>query len=169
MHKEWVIKALEAGKHVMVEKPVAMCYEDYIEMRSAALKNGRYLQDASMFIYFPRLDGFVSCIKDRKSFGEIERINAIYTLSIDSDSDFTVQRIRRSLKGNPFGCIGDLGWYCLRVGIVLFCKYEGLSVQSAQVVDHKLNDHGVPVDSTCIVRFDEVSFVLKLCLLLVPL
>lgn len=153
MHKEWVVKALNAGKHVLVEKPVALSYEDYLEMREAAFRNGKYLQDASMFIYFPRLDGFLACVRDVENFGLIEKINAIYT--VGSDASLAGHGVRRDCLGNPLGCLGDLGWYCLRVGLVLFCKYQGLSVVSAKVLYHNVDKNGIPTDLSCIVTFEK--------------
>jgi hypothetical protein len=59
------------------------------------------------------------------------------------------------------GCIGDLGWYCARMGLLVFSGLDagllnGL-VTHVQVIRHQLNDQGVPVDAECIVYFKEVG------------
>ena len=69
---------------------------------------------------------------------------------------FEQGNIRAKKGGDPQGCIGDLGWYCIRFGLMVFGRL-GYEVKSAQVVDYKVTNEGVPLDATCVVRFDEVS------------
>ncbi|MBN3807406.1 Gfo/Idh/MocA family oxidoreductase [Paraburkholderia sp. Ac-20336] len=46
MHAEWVIKALDAGKHVLCEKPIAISKDETVAMFEAARRNGRFLAEA---------------------------------------------------------------------------------------------------------------------------
>ena len=106
LHKEWVIRALKAGKHVLVEKPVAVTYEDYVEMRQVALDHKKFIMDGTMFVHNPRMDRFVECVTNKDTFGEIDRINA--TFSFSAGQDFFGNDIRTKIDGDPLGCIGDL-------------------------------------------------------------
>ena len=49
MHKEWTIKAAEAGKHVLCEKPPAMNAGDVAEMLAACKANGVQFMDGTMW------------------------------------------------------------------------------------------------------------------------
>ena len=53
-HAEWAIKAAEAGKHVLVEKPLALTAEDAAAMIHAAKKAGTFLGEAFMYRLHPQ-------------------------------------------------------------------------------------------------------------------
>ena len=106
LHKEWVLRALNAGKHVLVEKPVAINYEDYLEMRQVAFACRKFLMDGTMFVHNPRTDAFLNCVTDEHIFGDIDRIDVDFTLQ--GSDDFFQNNIRLKADGDPLGCIGDL-------------------------------------------------------------
>ncbi len=56
LHHDHVIAALEAGKHVSVQKPVANSVEDALEMEAAADKAGRTLRISECFVHYPPLE-----------------------------------------------------------------------------------------------------------------
>lgn len=67
--------------------------------------------------------------------------------------------IRVQKDADPLGCLGDLGWYVVRIALLVVVggakdnnNYEDAAI-SAQVTDYQLNDEGVPVDATCLVWF----------------
>ncbi len=180
-HHEYVIKALEAGKHVLVEKPVATSCKQYEEMISVAKKNDKYIMDGTMFVHNPRTKHVCEYISSSSdgSDGDIDkgvggiggignqvlRIDSTFTFS--GDEDFFNNNIRVSSNGDPLGCIGDLGWYNIRMAQLAFgSEYDSESnasdiittataaATSAQVVLHELNQHGVPIDATCLVTFE---------------
>jgi xylose dehydrogenase (NAD/NADP) len=51
LHKEWVVKALQAKKHVLCEKPMALTAKDTEEMFRAAEQNGVHLVEGYMYLY----------------------------------------------------------------------------------------------------------------------
>src|SRR5580698_9130464 len=56
LHHDHVIAALEAGKHVSVQKPVANSVEDAMEMQAVAERTGRVLRVSECFVHYPPLE-----------------------------------------------------------------------------------------------------------------
>jgi hypothetical protein len=57
LHKPWTVRAAEAGKHILCEKPLALNVEECQEMIAAAKANGVQLMEAFMYRYHPRITG----------------------------------------------------------------------------------------------------------------
>eukprot|EP00594_Rhizosolenia_setigera_P011073 CAMPEP_0178968780 /NCGR_PEP_ID=MMETSP0789-20121207/18459_1 /TAXON_ID=3005 /ORGANISM="Rhizosolenia setigera, Strain CCMP 1694" /LENGTH=371 /DNA_ID=CAMNT_0020654777 /DNA_START=101 /DNA_END=1216 /DNA_ORIENTATION=- len=146
--KSWIMKALKAKKHVLCEKPVAMTASDYHEMLAEAKLNKCYIMDGTMFVHNNRTSLMLEYLSEKKVFGDVTRINVEFTFR--GDENFHTKNIRTNKEGDPQGCIGDLGWYCIRFALCVF--YEKRAV-SAQVTNFKLNEEGVPIDCTCLVFF----------------
>ena len=56
LHHDHVIAALEAGKHVSVQKPIANSVDDGLAMEAAAQKAGRILRVSECFVHYPPLE-----------------------------------------------------------------------------------------------------------------
>ncbi len=110
LRKEWVIRAAQAGKHVLVEKPVGCTAADVEEMIAVCEKHGVQFMDGVMFMHGRRLQRLREVV-DR----EVGTIRHIATqFSFLSDEEFQRTNIRAHGLLEPLGCLGDLGWYCLR-------------------------------------------------------
>lgn len=121
VRKEWVIKAAEAGKHVMVEKPCGVTAADVQEMIAACEQNNVQFMDGVMFMHSARLPQLRSVLDDGKSVGEIRRICTQF--SFCADEDWIGSNIRANSDLEPAGCLGDLGWYTIRM-ILWTMNYE---------------------------------------------
>eukprot|EP00934_Nitzschia_sp_Nitz4_P008618 Nitzschia sp. Nitz4//scaffold4_size323378//26076//29144//NITZ4_000615-RA/size323378-augustus-gene-0.29-mRNA-1//-1//CDS//3329553264//8608//frame0 len=149
LKKEWVMKALNQGKHVVVEKPVALSSADFDEVLRLARAKNKVVMDGTMFPHHKRtLKIFENLSED--VVGTVHRVDCNFTFMSDDTWERTDIRARKD--GDPHGCIGDLGWYCIRFGMLVFEKL-GYEPTEAQVVDFDLNSNGVPRDATCVVRF----------------
>jgi len=119
--KPWVIAAAEAGKHVLCEKPCAISATDLREMITACEHNGVLFMDGVMFMHGGRFPEIAKVLDEGKSVGEVRRISTSFTFR--GGERFAEQDIRGDLSLEPAGCLGDLGWYCLRA-ILWTMKWE---------------------------------------------
>jgi len=112
---EWVLRAARAGKHVLCEKPCATSAVALEPLLEACRNHRVQFMDGVMFMHNHRLAAVRQVLDDGVSVGEIRRIMAIF--SFLGHPDFAQKNIRASLELEPAGCLGDLGWYCLRFAL----------------------------------------------------
>jgi predicted dehydrogenase len=112
LRKEWVIRAAEAGKHVLAEKPVGCDAAEVEEMIAACKKNKVQFMDGVMFMHSQRLTKLRETLNDGQSVGALRRITSQF--SFCATDEFTKNNIRVSGELEPLGALGDLGWYNLR-------------------------------------------------------
>lgn len=105
LHMEWTIKAAEAGKHVLCEKPIALTTEETKKMVEACDKAGVQLAEAFMYRHHPRYDMIKSVI-DAGEIGEIRGIHGTFTFNAAENTANV--RFQRSMGG---GSIYDIGCY----------------------------------------------------------
>jgi predicted dehydrogenase len=112
LRKEWVLRAAEAGKHVLCEKPCAVSVADLEAMLAACRKHRVQFMDGVMFMHNRRLGQIRDALDHPTQVGQIRRINTHF--SFLGGEDFRQKNIRADSALEPLGCLGDLGWYCLR-------------------------------------------------------
>jgi predicted dehydrogenase len=135
LRKEWVLRAASAGRHVICEKPCALSADDLREMISTCRKNRVQFMDGVMFMHNPRLARIREVLDDGKSVGRIKRITSSFSFHMAEDLFPT--NIRMDSRLEPAGCLGDLGWYCIR--FILWAMRWQLP---REVTGHILSQHG---------------------------
>jgi len=108
----WVKRAAEAGKHVVCEKPCATSVVELIEMLDACRRNQVQFLDDVMFMHSRRLQRIRKVLDNGQTVGRIRRITSAFTFR--ADEEFFASNIRAQSGLEPDGCLGDLGWYCIR-------------------------------------------------------
>ncbi len=115
LRKEWVIKAAQAGKHVLSEKPCAVSATDLREMMECCEKHGVLFMDGVVFMHDLRFAKMRGILDDGKTLGELKRITSAFTYR--AEEGFVKNDIRGASGLEPAGCLGDLGWYCIRASL----------------------------------------------------
>lgn len=113
MRKDWVVAAASAGKHVLCEKPVAVNEAEVQEMVDACAAAGVQFMDGVMFDHSQRLAAIRRTIESEQVLGKLRRISTHF--SFLGDDAFQQGNIRTDSVLEPHGCLGDLGWYCIRL------------------------------------------------------
>ncbi len=67
LHVEWTIKALEAGKHVLCEKPIALQTSDFDALIAARDVSGKLAAEAFMIVHHPQFMRWHNCDKMERS------------------------------------------------------------------------------------------------------
>ena len=150
LHLEWVVKAAEAGKHVLCEKPVALTADDLSTMLAACDAANVQFMDGVMFMHHARMSKMDTFLRGDPygDFGEVQRVTSGF--SFMGDEDFFKSNIRASSSADPLGCLGDLGWYCVRFGLFAFgWDTKPLAVSAKKLKDASVrNKHPLPLRST---------------------
>jgi predicted dehydrogenase len=104
LHCEWTIKAVEAGKHVLCEKPLALSVEEVEAIQAAALESDRIVAEAFMYRHHPQTLKVRELVADG-AVGDLLFVRGSFSFNIASESDV---RLDPLLGG---GSIWDVGCY----------------------------------------------------------
>ena len=106
LHIEWSVKALEAGKHVLCEKPFSRHPRDVIVAFDVAEREGLVLSEAFMWRHNPQAARLRSLIADG-AIGEVRLVRSAFSYSLyDADNI----RLMTEVEG---GALMDVGCYCV--------------------------------------------------------
>jgi predicted dehydrogenase len=104
LHAGWTIKAVEAGKHVLCEKPLALSVQEVDAMQAAAHKHGRVVAEAFMYRHHPQTLKVQELVKDG-SLGTIKLVRGSFSFVLSREGDV---RLDPAMGG---GSIWDVGCY----------------------------------------------------------
>ncbi len=112
LRAEWAIRAAAAGKHVLVEKPCAGSVAELEAVVAACDTAAVQFMDGVMFMHSQRLNAIRDRLVDAPGgVGQPRRIMSQF--SFRGADDFLADNIRMRSDLEPFGCLGDLGWYTI--------------------------------------------------------
>ena len=109
LHAEWTIKAVEAGKHVLCEKPLALSVDEVDAIQAAARQHGRIVAEAFMYRHHPQTLKVQEMVKDG-SLGTVKLIRGSFSFILSEDGDV------RSKPEWGGGSIWDVGCYPISYG-----------------------------------------------------
>ena len=106
LHVEWSIRALEAGKHVLCEKPLSRRPEDVERAFDAADRAGRILMEAFMYRHNPQTRRLVELVEGG-AIGRLRLVRAVFSFPLRDSPNV---RLDPALDG---GGLMDVGCYCV--------------------------------------------------------
>jgi xylose dehydrogenase (NAD/NADP) len=141
LHCEWTVRALEAGKHVLCEKPLALSVEDVDRIGDACRRTGKVAAEAFMYRHHP-LTQAVQDVLASGRLGTIKSYRGAFTFALTRDADV---RLDPAMGG---GSLWDVGCYPL--------SYANLLAGAAPVEVfgwQQASDRGVDLEFFAMMRY----------------
>ncbi|MBX3422511.1 MAG: Gfo/Idh/MocA family oxidoreductase [Pirellulaceae bacterium] len=142
LRHQWVIRAAEAGKHVIGEKPSALHAGQLSEMLEACRQHGVQYMDGVMFMHSQRLPLVRRLLAEPGKIGDVRRL--VSEFSFAGGDEFARENIRTNSLLEPYGCLGDLGWYCIRAFYCLMDEQLPVEVRGRTLTT--MRGHASPGD-----------------------
>jgi xylose dehydrogenase (NAD/NADP) len=141
LHAKWTVAALEAGKHVLCEKPMFITVEEGRKVIETQHKAGKIAAEAFMYRYHPQYKWLMDLIS-RGELGEIKHISAEFGYTLENLADI---RMQKDLGG---GSLWDVGCYTVDIARTIlgkplrakaFAMYggTGVDISMAMMLEYK--------------------------------
>ena len=140
MHIDWSVRALEAGKHVLCEKPLSRRTSEVARAFDVAEREGRLLMEAFMYRHHPQTERLVQMVQEG-AVGRMQMIRAAFSFRARGRSDI---RLAAGLDG---GALMDVGCYCVSGARLIAGKPERVAAEQT------IGGDGVDVAFTATMRF----------------
>jgi D-xylose 1-dehydrogenase (NADP+, D-xylono-1,5-lactone-forming) len=142
MHHEWTLKSLNAGKHVLCEKPLATSVRQAVDMFECARLNKRHLVEAFMYRAHPQTHKLVDLVR-AGSIGKLKLIRTSFCFRVRNTQGNI--RFDASLAG---GALMDVGCYCVSLSRLL----AGADPVKVAAVA-KLHESGVDEQTSVVMKY----------------
>ncbi len=125
-HTSWTIKALEAGKHVLCEKPMCLTLEELIQVEEASRRTGRSVQEGIMYLHHPQTHHYKNLVESG-AIGELRYMHSEFTFNWTRD-----ESNYRLTNPHGGGALWDIGIY----PVSFFLTMAGSTPRSVQGVGY---------------------------------
>jgi xylose dehydrogenase (NAD/NADP) len=142
LHLEWTEKALQAGKHVLCEKPLGRRAADVEAIFDVAARADRLLMEAFMYRHHPQTARVTELVASG-AIGDLKLVRGAFSFRLEGDGDV---RLSSELGG---GALMDVGCYCVNAARLLAGEPEAASGHQ------RLGGDGVDVAFVGTMRFAE--------------
>ena len=147
-HAEWAIKAINAGKHVLIEKPMATTLDDIEAIEVAAKKANVKVMEGFMYRFHPQ-HARLQEIVESGLIGDVLSARASFSFLMKTARMY---RINRSMADGG-GAMWDIGPYAIHSLRWCFQK-NGKPSEPVKAIAHaKLNEHGADIVTSGVLDF----------------
>lgn len=143
LHQEWTIRAAQAGKHVLCEKPLAMSAAECEGMLAACRQANVLLMEAAMYRFHPRML-YLKQVLTAGELGDIRFLHAAFSFPFDVPGNY------RAYPQFGGGALLDIGSYCVNAARWLIGS-EPYAVQS--VISY--GREAIDLSTSAILYFEE--------------
>ena len=143
-HMQWVTKSLEAGKHVLCEKPLGLSSIETAAMFDSAAHNGRLLVEAVWSRWHPRFARVVHLVTSGE-IGDVEHIETAFTFTSEMTDNY---RLSPSMGG---GALLDVGCYQVHAWVALT---KGASDLTITQLERTIGPTGIDLTTDLRVRIN---------------
>jgi predicted dehydrogenase len=147
MHAEYTIRAAQAGKHVLCEKPMAISVAECDQMIAACKKVGRQLAIGYRLHFEPHTLEMVRLARS-KEYGNLKLIEASAGFRIEDPKQW---RLDKSLSGG--GSLMDIGIYALQAARYISGEEPAAVTAQMQIIDKQKFKPGVDESLTFNLQF----------------
>ena len=148
-HALWTLRAIEHGKHVLCEKPMALGVSDIEIIESAAEKHQVCVMEGFMYRFHPQHQR----IQDIILSGAIGEVRSVRTCFAYPMQPARLYRIDRPISQGG-GAMWDIGCYAIHTARLHFGDTQALAVTAMA----KHNEHGADVSSSGIIDFGDGKY-----------
>lgn len=147
-HAEWALKAINAGKHILIEKPMATTLVDVIRIEEAAKANDVKVMEGFMYRFHPQHAELHEMIASGL-IGDVLSARASFSFFM---KPARMYRINRSMKDGG-GALWDIGPYAIHA--LRWCfQQTGIPADPVALIAHaKLNEHGADLVTSGVLDF----------------
>lgn len=153
-HAEWALKVINAGKHILIEKPMTTSLADIDAIENAAKENNVKVMEGFMYRFHPQ-HAKVHEMIDAGLIGDVLSARASFSFFM---KPARMYRINRNME-NGGGAMWDIGPYAIHA--LRWCfQNKGVPADPVAVIAHaKLNEHGADIVTSGVLDFgsDEKS------------
>lgn len=150
-HAKWAIKAINAGKHVLIEKPMATTLKDIEAIEAAAKKGNVKVMEGFMYRFHPQHARLAELINSGV-IGDILSVRAGFSFLM---KEARMYRINRSMTDGG-GALWDIGPYAIHTLRWGMGMATGKSLEPVSVITHaKLNEHGADIVTSGVLDFGQ--------------
>lgn len=128
LHAEWTVKAADAGKHVLCEKPLTVSLEQHQRVEAAAERNGVMVVEAFMYLHHPQTLTIRSLI-DEGRLGQLQTIHSWFHFFLPPERSENI-RLSAGLDG---GSLWDVGVYPTSMAVTMAMPQAPHSVFASQI------------------------------------
>ncbi len=148
-HAQWALRAIEQGKHVLCEKPMALTVTDIKAIKSAAEKHNVKVMEGFMYRFHPQ-HSRVKEIIDSGLIGEVRSVRSCFSYMMQPAR---LYRIANNIK-NGGGAMWDIGCYAIHAARLPFFDASPIAVSAMA----KHTDSGADISCNGILDFGDGKY-----------
>lgn len=149
LHAELSIKALENGKHVLCEKPLALSYKDAVRMIEASRKHNTFFMEAFWTRFIPSVQEALAKVQEG-IIGDVKYVKADFAFCADEKEGGRL--FDKNLGG---GALYDVGVY------PLFLSYIFLGIPKEIMAKSIVHQNGIDLQTSMILQYENAQAVLQ--------